>query len=251
MTSRLLLLVAIGLLICTMGASCTSTGGSGDRYDDDRYDTDRNYDPRYDRDSGVPRTAGVAVKPRTGTLRYTPQEIGRVYVFDITARQLVYTLEIRAGQAFAASPDKDMIYVDEKEYRSVDLRKANTHALYFETIRAGSRPPEDRPGDNRPPPVGPNRPIDDRPPTPPSDRVPTVVPRDATLAASGDGEIGYRATRRGTVYVVDARDRLVFKMIISPRQTIRLHPRQNNATLDGQIVHTGVGSGVHRVYFGE
>ena len=242
----------LALLLPVLGAECVSDGTGG--YDSEKYEGQ--YDPRYDRDSGVPRTAKTA-KRGMGKLSYTTEDVGTVYLVDITARQLVFELQLKKGKKFTADPSRDQIYLNDEAYRGIDLRRDNEHAIYFvpglpddTQPPADNKPPTDnKPGgqpiDNKPPPVGPTQPpTQSRPPT-------SVVPADASLATQGAGEISYRAAARGTVYVLDDRNQLLFKMVVSPGQSVRLAPTDNAAYLDNQRVHTGVGSGTHRIYFGK
>lgn len=243
--------IAVVLLGLLLGADCISTGGGGG-YDSEKYEGQ--YDPRYDRDSGVPRTARTA-KRGTGRLSYTTEDVGTVYLVDITSQQLVFQLPLKRGRKFTADPARDQLYLNDQPFQGIDLRRDNEHAIYFvpgtpdETPTDQQPPTDKKPGgqpiDSKPPPIGPTRPpTDARPPT-------NLVPGDAALAAQGAGELSYRAGKRGTVYVLDDRNRLLFKMVVSPGQRVRIVPDDNAAYLDDRKVHTGVGPGAHRVYFGQ
>lgn len=258
MNRTLLPVIAVALLCPLLGTDCVSTGGGNGGYDGDKYEGQ--YDPRYDRDSGVPRTAKTANRG-TGRISYTTEDVGTVYLVDITARQLVFQMPLKKGKKFTADPARDQLYINDEAYQGIDLRRQNEHAIYFvpglpDEQPAGEKPPVDnkppsgnKPGgqpiDSKPPPIGPTRPpTEARPPT-------NLVPADAALAIQGAGELTYRATVRGTVYVLDDRNRLLFKMVVSPGQRVRLAPGDNAAYLDNQKVHTGVGGGTHRIYFGK
>jgi hypothetical protein len=247
MNRALISAALLALMIPALGADCVSDG-SGGGYDGEKYEGQ--YDPRYDRESGVPRTAKTA-KRGMGKLSYTTEDVGTVYLVDITARQLVFELQLKKGKKFTADPKRDQLYVNDEPYRGIDLRRDNEHAIYFVPgLPDDTKPPTDnKPGgqpiDSKPPPVGPTRPpTEARPPT-------SLVPADASLAIQGAGDISYLATVRGTVYVLDDRNQLLFKMVVSPGQRVRLVPGDNAAYLDQQRVHTGVGSGTHRIYFGK
>lgn len=262
MNRALLPVVLLALLLPLLGAECLSDGTGG--YDGDKYEGQ--YDPRYDRDSGVPRTARTA-KRGMGKLSYTTEDAGTVYLVDISAQQLVFELQLKKGKKFTADPSRDQIYLNDEPYQGIDLRRDNEHAIYFlplppgdtprpDNATGGSKPPtgnkpptDNKPGgtpiDSKPPPVGPMQPpTQARPPT-------SIVPADASLATQGAGEISFRASARGTVCVLDDRNRLLFKMVVSPGQRVRLVPNENAAYLDQQKVHDGVGSGTHRIYFGK
>lgn len=67
---------------------------------------------------------------------------------------------------------------------------------------------------------------------------PTGVPRGASLVESGGDELSYTATRRGTIYVVDAEnERVVVSREVSRGQEVEVNVGDDQVTLGGRSIY--------------
>jgi hypothetical protein len=79
-----------------------------------------------------------------------------------------------------------------------------------------------------------------------------TVPKKSHIVAEGNGDLSYKTSRDGTIYVYDVdSDVTLFRQRIREGQRFTLSPEQNLATLDGKKVHTEdlKKKHQHRLYF--
>jgi hypothetical protein len=212
--------------------------------------TDGRYDPRYDRDGDVPRSAREVDRDKDKVI-HTARGAGRFYLVDCATRQLIYKIDVRDGQEFKADAREDYVYIDDRRYERLDMRRDNELALYFdpaegrETRQArlnsrdnASHDDRNRNNSGNTTPIGPVR---EQP------REVNGIPTNAKSVTEGNGTISHKFDKSGTAYVVDDRGHLVFKIRISDGQRLTISPQQKIATLDGKTVFTGVNRPRHKV----
>jgi len=80
-----------------------------------------------------------------------------------------------------------------------------------------------------------------------------IVPKTARLYSEGRGDINFKATRDGYVYVVDHRDeKIIFEGPIDAGETILVAPYRNVIEIDGQRVKRFKdisNKHIHHIYF--
>jgi len=80
-----------------------------------------------------------------------------------------------------------------------------------------------------------------------------LVPKTARLAAEGRGDLSYKATRDGYVYIVDHRDHtLVFECPLDEGETLTIAPYRNAIEVDGKRVKKVKdldNKHIHRIFF--
>lgn len=78
------------------------------------------------------------------------------------------------------------------------------------------------------------------------------VPKKSQIVAEGNGDLSYKTSRDGTIYVYDEDDDVtLFRQRIREGQRFTLSPEQNLATLDGKKVYNEdlKKKHQHRLYF--
>ena len=80
-----------------------------------------------------------------------------------------------------------------------------------------------------------------------------LVPKTARMVAEGRGDLTYKATRDGFVYVIDNRDKkLIWEGPIDKDETLTIAPYRNAIEIDGKRVKRIKdldNKHIHRVYF--
>ena len=79
----------------------------------------------------VPPGASMSVQGDQD-LSYKAPRDGEVYVYDASARKLLYSGHIEKGQVLSIDPDKDKIMIDSKLALEKDIHAGNRHRIYFE-----------------------------------------------------------------------------------------------------------------------
>ncbi|MGB7160324.1 MAG: hypothetical protein WBD40_19810 [Tepidisphaeraceae bacterium] len=80
--------------------------------------------------AGLPPTAQV-VQEGTGRLMYTPDENGRVYLYDATSDRLIGRFRVRRGQRLAFDPATGRATIAGDEVRIGETTKDATYQIYF------------------------------------------------------------------------------------------------------------------------
>ena len=178
---------------------------------------------RLDADSGIPRTARM-VDEGEEEVSFTARSDGRVYLYDVTKGQLRHNANLRSGDKYLASGDKDKIYVNDRVVSSAGMPSSNQYRLYFdESNRRADRNDRD------------DRDRNDRLDRNDKGRVPDT----ATVVATGRGsrELSYRARDEGTVYLYDSTDdKLVNTFNLERGQTLSISADDGKAVLDGKTI---------------
>ena len=108
-----------------------------DRYDDAR--SSRDVDRASGTASKLPRDARMVDEVRGGRLSYTARYDGEVYLYDATARRVIWDGRVRDGDRITVDPDKNRIALNGKEQADIDLKSNDRFELYFlETGRSRS-----------------------------------------------------------------------------------------------------------------
>ena len=141
----------LGLSLLAGGCNAFNDDRSDrDRYDD-RYDTrsSRSSRDRYDdgrvsrgdveREAGaaraLPRDARLVDEVRSGRMSYTARDRGTVYLYDATARRIIWDGRVDDGARVSVIPDKNRIEVNGREQADIDLKSNNRFELYFSDRR--------------------------------------------------------------------------------------------------------------------
>lgn len=103
--------------------------GNGDDVTlDDILDGDRDSDRGY---AAIPRTARMLDESR-GEISIEAPDDGRMYVYDVDARRLVYSTSVRRGERFTVKPEIDKISLDGVVVFDSNLERRNEHRVYFD-----------------------------------------------------------------------------------------------------------------------
>jgi hypothetical protein len=78
----------------------------------------------------VPASAQMRVQGDQD-LAYTAPSDGEVYVYDASARKLLYSGHVERGQNVTIDPDEDKIMIDGKLALEKDIHAGNRHRIYF------------------------------------------------------------------------------------------------------------------------
>jgi hypothetical protein len=182
-------------VVGSAGGGCATAGSSSDRSgsgDESR--------------AGIPEDARL-VDGGMGLLRYTTRSAGRIYVYDVDARELVFQRDLARGQEFALVPDQNLATVDDRKVFDRDLKRRHDHRLYFLS--------------------------DDRA----RGAETSGLPRNATRVRAGRGEIAYRARADGRAYVYDAdQQKVLLSLRLREGQTIVVQPNRNRVAVEGKTV---------------
>jgi hypothetical protein len=157
--------------------------------------------------SDVPDNAR-RVKDGTGTLRFTANDDGRVYIVDLDDNSLVSEQRVRDGNRLEVMPGDDRIMLDGRVVYDHDLKRDNRHAIYFlsEDDRDRDSGSMDLPRDLR----------------------------DADRVASGRGDLTFLADDDGRVYVWDRTDRkIVYESKIRDGDRLVVSPDSDLITNSG------------------
>lgn len=244
-TKTLLLLSGALLLVTQPGASCVSDGDSsgGGTYDPPRQDP---YPSRPDREEDanyIPQRAEI-VREGRGTLRYTTDADGTIYVQNLKRDRTELTRRVYRGQVIEVVPQENRIRIDDDTASKTDLKSEDVHRIYllrdrrFENDR--DRPRDERNDrenrgdrDNRDQ-------RDDR--APQHTQPPRGVPGEAQLMGEGrNKEISFRPSKTGAVYIYSNEGRkLVTRIDIRGGEQFVLSPGRSRATINGKTVQDGV-----------
>jgi hypothetical protein len=78
----------------------------------------------------LPRDARMVDEVRGGRLNYTARDSGEVYVYDASARTIVWSGHVRDGDHVTVNPDKNRIAVNGHEEADIDLKSNHRFELY-------------------------------------------------------------------------------------------------------------------------
>jgi hypothetical protein len=234
-TSALLLLV--GAFLATQpGASCVSDTSSGDPTPRTPIDTDN--------PNEIPRRASI-VKEGRGTLEYSVDADGDLYVQDLKDEVTVVAHRVHRGDKISVLPDDNRVRLDDDSIYKGNLKKDHVHRIYLLRDRRF----DDR--DNR---NNDNRKNDDRNDSKNDDRrdnnltgvqINTKdrgpnnergVPKDARMMDQGKGrEMTFVTSVPGKVYIFDVEhDRVVATPEIDARQVFKFSPGIDRVMIDGK-----------------
>jgi hypothetical protein len=121
---------ALGLSLLAAGCSAFDNDhhSSRDSRDDARVSRD------VERESGaarsLPRDARVVDEVRGGRMSYAARDSGTVYLYDATARTIVWDGRVRDGDRVTVNPDKNRIEINGKEQADIDLKSNHRFELY-------------------------------------------------------------------------------------------------------------------------
>lgn len=264
MKSILTLAITATLLSTQLGGGCVSD--NGDSYEPPRRDDYRQDDYRRDEPPrGVirlPRDARIVAEGR-GTLRYQAPQSGRVFLFDAEDRTVIFDKSIRRGQEFIVSPKDDRAWFDDDRVLDFDLDRDRDYRIYYLNEAGDSREDRSRwddrgegrdPGRDREPSRGnADRPARDVEAGGPQFRGESVVPKSATITASGkNGDLRFSAAGSGVVYVYDTESKKVLGSYkLTKGQKFSLDFDKGVATIDGrQVLRQSFRRNVeYRLYF--
>lgn len=222
------LVLILGVL--SYGGSCVSDSSgpynsSGGSTNDDNWNHTRPDDDS-DRPHRIPRNADI-VREGVGKLKWTADLDGVIYVYDHEQDSIRYTGPVHRGVEIVVQPKDDAVLLDGRNVSNEDLRRDDTHQLYF--AATNGRPYRDRDhGNDAPPP----------PPSPPPvrDHGPDGIPDGSTQLDHGTGDLSLsRAAHNGTVYIYDETARSVlYQGSIRKGSALQFNAREGRIYIDGQ-----------------
>ncbi|HEX8339725.1 MAG TPA: hypothetical protein VF624_02345 [Tepidisphaeraceae bacterium] len=227
--------LSAAVLLCTvplLGASCLSSG------DSDTGTTSRRDDLS---DSRIPSNARKVAEGR-GALSYRATANGRVYLYDATDRNVLFTDDLLEGDSLTISPGDDRVAINGRSGEKVRLVSENTHRIYFDGRRTGTgvggstrddrdRLDRDRLDRDR---TGRDDDLRDRD----TRDVSRAVPDDARVVAeSRGGELSYKADDDGRAYLYDATEsKLVKTYAVRRGQRLTISPANGLVAIDGKTI---------------
>ena len=187
----------------------------------------------------IPRRASI-VKEGRGTLEYSADADGDLYVQDLKDEVTVVSRRVRRGEKISVLPDENRVRLDDDSIYKGNLKKDHVHRIYLLRDRRF----DDRNADNRD-----NDKNDNRNDSPTGIQINTKdrgpndergVPKDARMMDQGKGrEMTFVTSVSGTVYVFDVKnDRVVATPQIGARQTFKFSPGIDRVMIDGKRVGT-------------
>jgi hypothetical protein len=217
-------ILTAAVLLCTvplLGASCLSMG------DSDSDTTSRRDDLS---DSSIPSNARKVAEGR-GALSYRATSNGRVYLYDATDRQVLFTDDLLEGDSLVMDATEDSVSINGRQARKVRLSSENTHRLYFDGRRTSSRDDRD------------TRNSDDRDRLDRDTRdVSRPVPDDAAIVAEARAgrELSFKAPDNGRAYLYSVTDsKLVETYTVRRGQRLTVSPADGLVAIDGKTVGRG------------
>ncbi|HEX3356876.1 MAG TPA: hypothetical protein VHS31_07895 [Tepidisphaeraceae bacterium] len=146
------------------------------------------YDHRPHNPAGIPNEAFV-VKEDDGKIRWTADNDGTFYLYDIGKDFVRYTGTVHRGQEVIIMPGDDIVYVNQVAVSHENLRRDARHRIYFAPGIRDRGAEADR-GDGRK--------------TGGAGDPGRTVPKGAVLLNSGTGDLVINGAKNGgTVYVYD------------------------------------------------
>lgn len=226
--SCLTLLAAAALLATQPGASCVSDSSSGDSQASSSSSSGREQPDNGDR---VPRYADI-VREGKGTLEYTADADGTVWVQDVREETTIVSHRIHRGEKLRVVPEEDRVYLEGDRISKSDIKRDHSHRIYLDRDRRfenrDSRGREDwRNRDDR----------DSRDNGPIRGDV-TKVPSGAELLDEGKGKnLAAWTKREGQIYVYDTdAKKVVATTKVKSGQRVVFAPNDDRVTVDGRRV---------------
>lgn len=231
-------LFCIGAFLATQpGASCVSDTSSDDSSSsssrpplNDEHDDDPNY---------IPRRAPIVAEGR-GTITWTADADGTVYVQDLKDERTIVQHRIHRGEHLAVTPDENRVRLQDDSISKDDLKKDHVHRIYvlrdrrFDDDRRGNDQQNngwrgnDSHGDNA-------IDINTKDRGPHNER---GVPKDAKLMDEAKRrETSFAPSVDGKVFVFDVNDsRVVATAAIGAKQTFKFSAKDDRVTVDDRRV---------------
>ena len=78
----------------------------------------------------VPKHAEVAIQGR-GELKHTFRRDGRMWLYDATAEQTLFTVPVKRGQRLTVSPSENRAALDRLDVFAGDMQLRNEHRIYY------------------------------------------------------------------------------------------------------------------------
>jgi hypothetical protein len=148
--------------------------------------------PGYNVPNRFPRWA-VLAKDDKGKIRWTADDSGTFYVYDVDKDFVRYQGPVRRGQEIIVQPGDDIVYVDGRAVSHENLRKDARHQVWFSSSRYSDNANRGD-GDKTGGAGDPGR----------------TIPKGASRLTSGRGDLAINAAPgRGTVYLYDEDNRNV------------------------------------------
>lgn len=83
-----------------------------------------------ERHPDIPATALMAAEG-TERVAYNPSEDGSVYVYDVTAEELIYSGRVKADEIVVVDPATNRITVDQRLVSEESMDAGNAHRIFF------------------------------------------------------------------------------------------------------------------------
>jgi hypothetical protein len=136
-TFRNVMLTGVLGLGLVAAVGCTESEHHSHNYDD-RYDHSRS-SADVERASGtargLPHDARMVDEVRGNRMSYTARDSGEVYLYDASARKLIWDGHVRDGDRVTVNPDRNRIEINGREQADIDLKSNDRFELYFSDRR--------------------------------------------------------------------------------------------------------------------
>jgi hypothetical protein len=137
-----------------------------------------------------------------GDIEWRARRDGRVWVYDVGEREVVWRGDIRTDQRIRVRPERDRIEIDDRTVFDQNLERRNAHGVYFLNNPGGD-----------------------------GGGLPSEL-RDAERVAFGRGDLSYVARNGGRVWVYDATDAaIVYRSDVRRDDRIVVSPERNTISL--------------------
>ena len=195
------LLRSSALLLLSVASVATLAGCWGGGGNDSRPSLEQSIPPR-----------APIVRVGRGTLEYTADADGELFVQDAKTEKTILTRRVKRGEKIAVMPRENRIRLNGDTNLKTDLKRDNDHRIYFQR---DSRP-EDETNNTRNGRDG--------------------VPIGARLIGEDmNNEISFKAERTGRAYIVDAdKHKVVETLTVGEGRRFTFSPGADRATLDGR-----------------
>ena len=117
--TKTLLLAALAAAAAAV-AGCGSSGG----------ELSEEVSPNSVDEMRVPKHAEVAIQGR-GELKHTFRRDGRMWLYDATAEQTLFTVPVKRGQRVTVAPSEDRAALDRLDVFAGDMQLRNEHRIYY------------------------------------------------------------------------------------------------------------------------
>jgi hypothetical protein len=212
-------LLCIALVLPAIGSTCDKTSSPAPLEPDRAGDEIR-----------IPASTAI-VRQGSGYLEWTSEHYGRVYVYDVQSRSVLFNQIVQKGDVIGVSPKESKVFINGKTEGRQPMRKDNNHRIYFDRDDRQGRSADRGSGGGRPQPQHPQPEVEGHP----------GIPGRATEIGrlEGKSEFTWFASGNGTAYVYSVTEkRVAFRTTLNRNQRLVVRPDARQVLVDGKVVST-------------